>query len=58
MSQFFKPFIKPPRPQEELPAPAAHHQMESEEAASDETELDVIHSLGIKLYLTEKVKQF
>ena len=32
--------------------------MESEAAASDEAELDVIHSLEIKPYLTEKVKQF
>ena len=32
--------------------------MESEAAASDEAELDVIHSLDIKPYLTEKVKQF
>ena len=32
--------------------------MESEAAASNKAELDVIHSLETKLYLTEKVKQF
>ena len=32
--------------------------MELEAAVSDEAELDVIHSLEIKPYLTEKVKQF
>ena len=32
--------------------------MESEAAALDEAELDAIHSLEIKSYLTEKVKQF
>ena len=32
--------------------------MESEVAASNEAELDVVHSLEIKPYLTEKVKQF
>ena len=38
--------------------PAAHHQVESEAAASNEVELDVIHSFEIKPYLTEKIKQF
>ena len=37
---------------------AAHHQVELEAAASNEAELDVILSLEIKPYLTEKVKQF
>ena len=32
--------------------------MESEAIASNEAELDVIHSFEIKPYLTEKVKQF
>ena len=32
--------------------------MESEAAASNEAELYVIHSLEIKPYLTEKIKQF
>ena len=32
--------------------------MESEIAASNEAELDVIRSFEIKPYLTEKVKQF
>ena len=32
--------------------------MESEAAALNKAELDVIHSLEIKPYLTEKVKQF
>ena len=32
--------------------------MESEAAASNEVELDVIHSFEIKPYLTEKLKQF
>ena len=32
--------------------------MESEPAASNEVELDNIHSLEIKPYLTEKMKQF
>ena len=32
--------------------------MESEAAASNEAELDVIHFLEIEPYLTEKVKQF
>ena len=36
----------------------SHHQVESEAAASNEVELDVIHSFKIKPYLTEKIKQF
>ena len=32
--------------------------MESEAAASDKVELDVIHSSEVKPYLTEKVKKF
>ena len=38
--------------------PAAHRQVESEAATSDEAELDVIHSSEIKPYLIKKVKQF
>ena len=38
--------------------PAAHNQMESEAATSDEAKLDVIHSSQLKPYLTQKVKQF
>ena len=46
------------RLQEEFPASAAYHQVESEAAVLNELELDVIHILIFKLYPTEKIKQF
>ena len=46
------------RLQEELPAPSGNHQAESETATPDKAELDLIHFLEIKPYLTEKVKKF
>ena len=45
-------------PQDELPAPSAHHQVESEAAPSNEAELNVIQSLEVKPHLIEKVKHF
>ena len=36
--------------------PAACHQVKSEAAAPDEAELEVIHSLEIKTYLTKNDK--
>ena len=53
----YHPLFKLPRPQEELSAPAAHHQVESEAAVSNEAQLHVIHFLKIKLS-NKKVKQF
>ena len=44
-----------PMLQEELPAPAAHHQAESEAAGSNEALLDLIHSLEINLIYQKRL---